>query len=74
MIDEWGRLWIGVERVGKNREPEYHTLIIDEGTFDKIECEPYEVEVERMEVDTEPGAAPNGFWEFGKDRGPPSVS
>jgi len=57
-IDEWGRPWIGVERMGKNREPEYHTLIIDQGTFDKIECEPYEVEVERMEADT--GAAPNG--------------
>jgi hypothetical protein len=79
MIDEWGRLWISVERMGKNGEPEYHSLIIDEGTFDKIECNPYEVEVERMDTDTEPNAAPNGGpatrpGDSGVTQGPPWVS
>src|SRR6266478_368900 len=64
MVDEWSRLWISVERMGPAQKPEFHTLIIDEGTFDKIECEPYDVEVESGVMDT---SSDDGI-------GPPSVS
>ena len=60
MIDEWGRFWISVERMGPAQKPEFHTLIIDEGTFDKIECEAYEVEVESGLADTSGCVEPRG--------------
>jgi len=46
-IDEYGRYWIEVSRMGITGEPEFHTLVIDEGTFDLVECDPYQVEDER---------------------------
>jgi hypothetical protein len=60
MIDEWGRFWISVERMGHAQRPEFHTLMIDEGTFDKIECEAYEVEAESGLADSGAGVEPNG--------------
>jgi hypothetical protein len=54
MIDEWGRFWICVDRMSLKGKPEFHTLLIDEGGFDKIECDPYDVEDERMVHDTAP--------------------
>lgn len=45
-VDEFGRFWIEVNRLGPGNSPEFHTLCLDEGTFDRIECDPYEVEVE----------------------------
>lgn len=59
MVDEWGRFWIRVDRMGADQQPEFHTMIIDEGTFDKIEDEPYEIEDEKGLADTEPGVAPD---------------
>ncbi len=70
MVDEWGRFWICVERMSADKKPEFHTLIIDEGTYDKIEDEPYEIE-EESGFDVEPGAAPsNGPVQPGGDAGP----
>lgn len=46
-IDEYGHYWIEVRRMGITGEPEFHTLVIDERTFDRIECDPYQVEDER---------------------------
>jgi len=43
MIDEFGQLWLEVNFENDREEPEFHTLRIDEGTFKKIECDPYEV-------------------------------
>lgn len=46
MIDEFGQHWIELDIHVLGRI-ETHTLKIDEGTFDKIECEEsYEIEVE----------------------------
>jgi hypothetical protein len=53
MNDEWGRFWITVDRMGPDRKPQFHTLMIDDGTFDRIDCDPYEVEDERAQTDTE---------------------
>jgi len=47
MIDEWSKLWINVERMGVDNKPESHTLRLDDGTFEKFECELYKVEDER---------------------------
>ena len=47
MIDEFNHYWIKVFRMADDRRPEFHTLKIDEGTFDRIECENYEVEDEK---------------------------
>lgn len=45
-VDEFGRFWIEVNRLGPGNSAEFHTLCPEEGTFDRIECDPYEVEVE----------------------------
>lgn len=47
-VDVFGRFWIEVNRLGPRNHPEFHTLCLDEGTFDRIECDPYEVEVEAV--------------------------
>ena len=46
MIDEFGQLWIEVDFENKKGEAEFHTLVIDEGTYKKYDCDPYEVEYE----------------------------
>ena len=46
MIDEYGHHWIEVNRMGPTGKPEYHTLVIDEGTFDRIDWSPYKIEDE----------------------------
>jgi len=56
MIDEWGRFWIMVDRMSTDRKPEFHTMTIDDGTLDKIECDPYEVEDERGDTTGGPPA------------------
>ena len=50
-IDEYGNYWIEVSRMGITGEPEFHILVIDEGTFDRVECDPYQVEdVPKLEL------------------------
>jgi hypothetical protein len=53
MIDEWARFWICVDRMSADERPEFHTMVIDEGTFDRIECDAYEIEDERASGDVE---------------------
>lgn len=43
-FDEQGTAWIGVNRIDSNGEPKFSSLAIDEECYDKIECDPYEVE------------------------------
>jgi hypothetical protein len=50
MLDEDGRLWIEVNFENGRREDEFHLLAIDEGTYRRVECEPYEVLGEAPEL------------------------
>lgn len=46
LIDEYGKLWIAIHRMEESGV-HFHTLAIDEGTYEKIETdEPYDVLVE----------------------------
>jgi hypothetical protein len=49
-IDEYERYWVEIRRMGRDGLPEHHTLVIDEGTFDRVECDPYDFEDERSPV------------------------
>ncbi len=51
-IDEYEHHWIEIPRMGPTGEPCFSMLVIDEGTFDRIECDPYEVEDERRAQNT----------------------
>ena len=42
-IDEYGKLWIEVNLIGKNGKAAFHTIAVDEGTFNKIDFEVYQV-------------------------------
>jgi hypothetical protein len=42
MIDMFGKVWIEVDFENDQGEDEFHTLAIDEGTYRKVECDPYE--------------------------------
>ena len=39
-IDRYNKLWIAINRMG-NEGAEYHTLALDEGTYEKVESDPY---------------------------------
>ncbi|WP_244662946.1 hypothetical protein [Vibrio harveyi] len=43
MIDQDNQLWIEVNLLGEDAEVDCHTLKLDEGTYSKIEYEPYSV-------------------------------
>jgi hypothetical protein len=47
MIDEFGLPWIRVHRMGPDQKPREETLRPNDGTFEKIEVNPYEVEAEQ---------------------------
>ena len=47
MIDEYQQYWIEIQRMGPTGKPEFHTLRIDKFTFNRIDCDPYEIEDER---------------------------
>ncbi|WP_257452797.1 hypothetical protein [Archangium lipolyticum] len=46
MIDMFGKIWIEVAFENSRGEDEFHTLAIDEGTYRKVEYEPYEAIIE----------------------------
>ena len=47
-IDEYGQLWVEVNFVNAEGEPEFHTIAIDEGTYERVEFDSYEV-LDRLE-------------------------
>ncbi len=50
MMDGDGQLWIEVNFENDRGEDEFHTLAIDEGTYRRVECDPYEVLVDAPEA------------------------
>ncbi len=42
-IDEYDQTWLEVNFMNNNKEPEFHTIVIDEGTYTKIEVDPYHI-------------------------------
>ncbi|MFC0119859.1 hypothetical protein [Pseudoalteromonas xiamenensis] len=42
-IDEHDNIWVEVQFMNDDGEPEFHTIVVDEGTFEKIECDDYVV-------------------------------
>lgn len=42
-IDEYNQLWVEVNFINKCGKPEFHTLKIDDDTYEKIECDEYSV-------------------------------
>ena len=51
-IDEYGKLWLEVNRMSLSGEPEFHTIALDEGTYQQIEFEPYAIIDERSSQQT----------------------
>jgi hypothetical protein len=50
LLDKFGHLWIEVNFENSRGEDEFHTLAIDEGTYRKVECDPYEALFEDPET------------------------
>ncbi|MEM1119455.1 MAG: hypothetical protein AAGJ18_03355 [Bacteroidota bacterium] len=42
-IDEYQSIWIEVNLINVDGKPVFHTLVIDEGTFDKVDFEEYPI-------------------------------
>lgn len=43
LIDQYGKLWVEVNFINHKDEAEFHTIAIDEGTYEKVHYEPYVV-------------------------------
>lgn len=51
-IDEYGKLWLDVNRMNSVGEPEFHPIALDEGTYQQIEFEPYAIIDDRSSKQT----------------------
>ncbi|MDA0118193.1 MULTISPECIES: hypothetical protein [Vibrio] len=42
LIDEYGHVWLEVNFINTQGEAEFHTIQIDEGTYEKVGVDPYQ--------------------------------
>lgn len=41
-IDEYDNIWVEVNLINTNQEAEFHTIVVEKGTFEKIEYDEYD--------------------------------